>query len=151
MPDLLEQEWSVNTESPDLMAALKQARLNAEGIALDWGELLRADAGRYWAPLAGLYFPAALAAFEWPTEYPNVAALFYGFVVGEDKNEAVRLIVTQGIFAETSSSATLASQQAAIAAMPTDDKPTADEFLNWLESEDFGDDPTRLRREAWGQ
>ena len=28
---------------------------------------------------------------------------------------------------------------------------TVEEFLSWLESEDFGDDPTRIRREAWGQ
>jgi hypothetical protein len=28
--------------------------------------------------------------------------------------------------------------------------PSADEFIAWLDSEDFGDDPERLRREAWG-
>jgi hypothetical protein len=30
-------------------------------------------------------------------------------------------------------------------------RSTVDDFINWLDSEDFGDDPTRLRREAWGQ
>ena len=31
-------------------------------------------------------------------------------------------------------------------------KPRAsvDEFLDWLASEDFGDDPERIRRDAWG-
>jgi hypothetical protein len=30
-----------------------------------------------------------------------------------------------------------------------DEPPTVDEFIAWLASEDFGDDPERIRREAW--
>jgi hypothetical protein len=30
-------------------------------------------------------------------------------------------------------------------------KPTVDEFIAWLDSEDFGEDAERIRREAWGR
>jgi hypothetical protein len=30
------------------------------------------------------------------------------------------------------------------------ERPTVDEFIAWLDSEDFGDDTERIRREAWG-
>lgn len=36
-------------------------------------------------------------------------------------------------------------------ALPTSERTTVDEFITWLDSEDFGDDPTRIRREAWGE
>lgn len=30
-------------------------------------------------------------------------------------------------------------------------KPTVDEFIAWLDSEDFGEEAERIRREAWGR